>query len=188
LLQWKAKNGVSDKGFEQLLAIQKKMLPKGNELPATTYEAKQVVYPLGLEIQKIHVFPNDCILYRGKNYENLDACPVCHASRYKIMRDDPGDVEGERPRKRIPAKVICYAHIIPHFKRLFRNKEHVKLLRWHKEDRKVDNMLRHPVDWSQWRSIDREFPKFAKYARNLRFALSTDGMNPFGEQSSSHST
>jgi hypothetical protein len=28
LLQWKAKNGVSDKGFGQLLAIQKKMLPK----------------------------------------------------------------------------------------------------------------------------------------------------------------
>jgi hypothetical protein len=50
LLQWKAKNGVSNKGFGQLLAIQKKMLLKGNELPATTYEAKQVVYPLGLEI------------------------------------------------------------------------------------------------------------------------------------------
>jgi hypothetical protein len=37
----------------------------------------------------------------------LDACPVCRASRYKIRRDDPGDVEGngERPRKRISAKV-----------------------------------------------------------------------------------
>jgi hypothetical protein len=30
--------------------------------------------------------------------------------------------------------------------------------------------------------------KFAEDARNLRFVLSTDGMNPFGEQSSSHST
>ena len=49
-------------------------------------------------------------------------------------------------------------------------------------------MLRHPVDGSQWRAIDREFPEFANDARNLRFALSTDGMNPFGEQSSSHST
>jgi hypothetical protein len=45
-----------------------------------------------------------------------------------------------------------------------------------------------PSDGSQWRSIDREFLKFAEDARNLRFALSTDGMNPFGEQSSSHST
>jgi hypothetical protein len=42
-------------------------------------------------------------------------------------------------------------------------------------------MLRHPTDGSQWRSIDREFPKFAEDAKNLRFALSMDGMNPFGE-------
>jgi hypothetical protein len=94
----------------------------------TTYEAKQVVFPRGLEIHKIYVCPNDCILYRGKDYENLDACPVCHASRYKIKRDDPGDVERERPRKRIPANVMWYARIIPHLKRLFRNKEHAKLL------------------------------------------------------------
>ena len=49
-------------------------------------------------------------------------------------------------------------------------------------------MLRHPVDGSQWRVIDREFLDFVDDARNLWFALSTDGMNPFGEQSSSRST
>jgi hypothetical protein len=31
-------------------------------------------------------------------------------------------------------------------------------------------------------------PKFASDVRNLRFALSTDGLNPFEEQSGSHST
>jgi hypothetical protein len=128
----------------------------------------------------------------------LNACPVCGALRYKIGRDDPGDVEGDdvegddvvgkRPRKRVPAKVIWYAPIIPRLKNLFSNKEHTKLLRWHKEDRKSDDMLRHPADGSQWRKIEREFPDFADDARNLRFGLSTDGMNPFGEQSSSHST
>jgi hypothetical protein len=123
-----------------------------------------------------------------KEYENLDACPVCHASRYKIRRDDPSDVEGERPKKKIPAKVMWYAPIIPRLKRLFRNRDHAKLLRWYKEDCNVDNMLRHPADGSQWRAINREFPEFASDARNLRFALSTDGLNPFGEQSSSHST
>jgi hypothetical protein len=129
LLQWKAKNGVFDKAFGELLTIAKKMLPKANELPTTTHEAKQVVCPLGFEIQKIHACPNDSILYCGE-YENLDACPVCHASRYKIRRDDPSDVEGdgERPKKRIPAKVIWYAPIIPLLKHLFRNKEHAKLL------------------------------------------------------------
>jgi hypothetical protein len=49
-------------------------------------------------------------------------------------------------------------------------------------------MLRHPADGSQWREIDREFLDFTDDARNLRFALSTDGFNTFGDQSSSHST
>ena len=49
-----AANGVTDKGFEKLLGIVKNMLPEENELPSTTYEAKKVVCPLGLEVQKIH--------------------------------------------------------------------------------------------------------------------------------------
>ena len=49
-------------------------------------------------------------------------------------------------------------------------------------------MYRHPADGSQWRKIDTEFKEFAHDARNLRFGLITDGFNPFGEQSSSHST
>ena len=40
LLQWKATNSVSDKGFGELLKLVKKMLPKDNELPTTMYEAK----------------------------------------------------------------------------------------------------------------------------------------------------
>ncbi|KAK1662429.1 hypothetical protein QYE76_050588 [Lolium multiflorum] len=143
---------------------------------------------VGLDVQKIHACINDCILYRGEKYENLNKCPICGALRYKIRKDDPGDVEGEPPRKRVPAKVMWYAPIIPRLKRLFRNKEHAKLLRWHMEERKKDVMLRHPADGRQWRNIGREFPDFAGEARNLYFGLSTDGMNPFGEQSCSHST
>ena len=84
LLQWKAKNGVSDKGFGELLTIQKKMLPKDNELPTTTYEAKKTVCPLRLEMKKIHACPNNCFLNYGEENEKLDACPVCHALWYKI--------------------------------------------------------------------------------------------------------
>jgi len=43
LLQWKAKNGVCDKGFGELLKIQKKMLSKDNEFPTIMYESKHVV-------------------------------------------------------------------------------------------------------------------------------------------------
>jgi hypothetical protein len=96
-------------------------------------------------VQKIHACPNDCILYHGEKYENENKCPICGALRYKIRRDDPGDIEGEPPRKRIPAKVMWYAFIVPRLKCLFRNKEHAKLLRWHVEERKKDAMLRHPL-------------------------------------------
>ncbi|KAK1643989.1 hypothetical protein QYE76_061794 [Lolium multiflorum] len=170
LLQWKAEGGICDKPFEKLLKIMKRRFPKDNELPDKTYEAKKVLCPLGLR-QKIHACINDCILYRAE-YENLEKCPICTALRYKIKRDDPGDVEGEPPRKRVPAKVMWYAPIIPRLKRLFRNKEHARLLRWHKEDRKKDEMPRHPADGSQWRKIDREFPDFADDARNLSFVAS----------------
>jgi hypothetical protein len=84
LLQWKASDGLSNKGFEELLKLIKNLLPEGNTLPETTYESRRVVCPLGLEAQKIHACPNDCILYHGEEYENLDACPVCKACQYKI--------------------------------------------------------------------------------------------------------
>ncbi|XP_066161902.1 uncharacterized protein, partial [Oryza sativa Japonica Group] len=183
LLQWKAKNGVSDKAFGDLLKLVKNILPGGNKLPETTYEAKKIVCPLGLEVHKIHACPNDCILYRGEEYENLEACPVCKALRYKIRRDDPGEVDGQLTKKRIPAKVMWYFPIIPRLRRLFRNKGNARMLRWHAEERQQDGMLRHPADGSQWRNIDRKFKEFEKDARNIRFGLSTDGMNPFGEMS-----
>ena len=98
------------------------MLPKDNELPESTYEAKKASCPLGLEVQKIHACPNDYILYRSE-YEDLNACPICGALRYKISRNEHGDVEGERPRKKIPAKVMWYSPIIPRLKCLFQNKK-----------------------------------------------------------------
>ena len=48
-LRWKAKNGVSDKIFQEILKILKNILPENNELSSTTYEAKQIVCP------KIHI-------------------------------------------------------------------------------------------------------------------------------------
>jgi hypothetical protein len=145
MLQWKAKYGVSDKSFEGMLKIVKDKLPEINELPSTTYEAKQIVYPLGLEVQKIHACPNDCILYRGTEHENLEACPVCNALRYKIQRDDhPSAPKGTPPKMmKVTAKVMCYFPVIPRLKHLFRNKENAKLMTWHKSDRKQDHILRH---------------------------------------------
>ena len=61
-------------------------------------------------------------------------------------------------------------------------------MRWHKEERKQDSMLRHPADGMQWRKIDRTYPEFELDPRNIRFGSSPDVMNSFGEMSSGHST
>jgi hypothetical protein len=86
-----------------------------------------------LEVQKNHACPNDYILYRSDEYENLDACPVCNAKRYKIRQNDIGDVG-----KKIPAKVMWYFPIIRSLRHLFRNKTHAKLMQWQKEESKQD--------------------------------------------------
>ena len=51
----------------------------------------------------------------------------------------------------------------------------------------IDDYIWHLADGIQWRVIDFKNPSFADEPRNLRFALSKDGMNPFGNMSSSHS-
>ncbi len=79
LMKLKASSGWTDKSFTELLGILKAMHPEENTLPETTYEAKQVLCPLGLEVRRIHACPNDCILYH-KQCADLDACPVCKAS------------------------------------------------------------------------------------------------------------
>ena len=52
LLQLKAAHGWTDKSFKALLLLLKDMLPEGNLLPDTVYEAKQIVCLVGLKIEK----------------------------------------------------------------------------------------------------------------------------------------
>jgi hypothetical protein len=64
-----------------------------------------------------------------------------------------------------------------------------RLLRWHDEGRKKlkkDGKFRHTTDVAQWGNINNHFPWFDD-ERSIRFAMSTDGVNPFGNQSSAHS-
>ena len=56
---------MTDRGFKALLDLLRDMLPEGNEIHKTTYEAKQNICPLGLEVEKIHACKNDCILFCG---------------------------------------------------------------------------------------------------------------------------
>ena len=124
------------------------------------------------------------MLYRNE-FEGLYECPVCQTSRYKV---NDGDSSGDQNKIRPPAKVLWYLPVIPRFKRLFANASDAKNLTWHSNGRQVDGKLRHPADSLQWKKIDALFPDFGKEARNLRLGLATDGMNPFGNLSSTHSS
>jgi hypothetical protein len=60
---------------------------------------------------------------------------------------------------------------------------------WHSEKhRENDEEIRHPADGTQWKKFDLQYPQFAAKSRNIMFVLSTDGMNPFGENRDMHST
>ena len=53
-------------------------------MPEKTYLTKQMICPIGLEVEKIHARSNDCILYREEKYKDLDKCPKCEAPRYNV--------------------------------------------------------------------------------------------------------
>nr|CAE05178.2 OSJNBa0013A04.15 [Oryza sativa Japonica Group] len=184
LMKLKASSGWTDKSFTDLLGILKAMLPTENTLPETTYKAKQVLCPLGLEVHRIQACPNDYILYH-KQYAELDGCPVCKASRCKRKKSTD---DGKKSKRGGPAKVVWYLPIIHRFKRIFANPNEAKLVRWHATERRNDDMLRHPADSIEWRNIDRKHKDFVADPRNMRICLCTDGMNPFDDMSSTHST
>jgi hypothetical protein len=97
--------------------------------------------------------------------------------------------EGYMQRKS-PALLVWYLPMIDRLCALFRNLEDAQLMSWHAsaERKKDDGRLRHPSNGKHWKDFDTKFPKFGEEARNVRFTLSMDEMNPFGDLNSSHNT
>src|SRR3954469_10928508 len=56
------------------------------------------------------------------------------------------------------------------------------------DDLEKEKILTHPSDASQSNALDIEFEEFGGDARNVRLGMSTDGLNPFGNQNNMHST
>ncbi|RVX18397.1 hypothetical protein CK203_006331 [Vitis vinifera] len=168
LYNLKARYGWSDKSFSELLSILGDMLPLNNELPLSMYEAKKTLNTLGMEYEKIHACPNDCILYRNE-LKDATSCPTCGTSRWKL------DGRGSKKRKGVPAKVMWYFPPIPRFRRLFQSPKIAKDLIWHAQEREFDGKMRHPSDSPSWKLVDHRWPDFASEPRNLRLAISADG-------------
>ncbi|GJW55620.1 uncharacterized protein Tco_0099705 [Tanacetum coccineum] len=118
--------------------------------------------------------------------KDLHVCKVCKTSRYvQIKQKGPNGVVTKNGP---PAKLLWYFPIIPRLERLYADAKEAKLLRWHAEERKKDGKMRHVADSLQWRNIDNSFEEFGGDIRNIRLGLSSDGFNPFGNMSTSHST
>jgi hypothetical protein len=98
--QLKASNGWNNCSFKELLMLLKDMLPQGNAIPEMVYEAKQIIYPLSLEVEKIHACKNDCILYHGPEYEDLEKCPICGLDRFNRRKDGGDDENYNRNRRK----------------------------------------------------------------------------------------
>ena len=186
LFNLKTRHGWTEKSFSELLQLLNALLPEDNVVPRSTYEAKKLLSDLGMGYEKIHACPNDCILYR-EEYFSLTECPKCGIPRYKLKKN--ANTEDEKNNKGQPLKVMWYLPIIPRLKRMFGNASDAKRLQWHSEERVCDaRYLQHPADSPQWKKIDFMFPEFGLEPRNIRLGLCTDGINPFGTLSSTHSS
>lgn len=177
---FKARHQLSNTAFGELLKIFGQLLPNKNEMPSSLYEASKTMDTLGMEYEKIHACPSDCILYR-KEYKDETTCPTCKRSRWKLKKNSTEVREG------VPAKVVWYFPLIPRFLRMYQLPETAKNLTWHANERESDGKLRHPADSPSWKLVDHMWPDFGAEPRNLRLAISADGINPHSSLSSQYS-
>jgi len=77
---WKSKHVLSDACYGDFLEFIKDLLPEENLVPLTVNNAKKTLSVLGMDYEKIHACPNDCILYRGEKYK----IQTRHACIYKF--------------------------------------------------------------------------------------------------------
>ncbi|KAL6178011.1 hypothetical protein ACLB2K_049531 [Fragaria x ananassa] len=76
----------------------------------------------------------------------------------------------------------------PRLQRLYMSRHIAESMVWHSEQRNKDEVLRHYADPPSWKHLDNMYPSFASEPRNVRLGLASDGFNPFGMMSLSHST
>ncbi|KAL3684834.1 hypothetical protein R1sor_002856 [Riccia sorocarpa] len=161
-------------GIFRLLA--EKVLPDGSDVPKSRVEAKRVLKSIGMEYEVIHACPNDCILYRNEHQDKIE-CHVCNEGRYRE------DTQG----KQIPKKVLRRFPLIPRLRHMFRCRPISDLMTWHRENRSQDDFMRLVVDSPAMSHIEDQWPEFARDPRHLRFGLASDGVSPYGIQSSTYS-
>ena len=160
---------------ELLKLLKETILPKDNTLPKSFNEAKGLLMKLGLAYNSIHACRDGCCLFR-KELEDATECPRCHKSRF---------VENSST---IPVKVLRHFPLIPRLRRMYSCTRIAELMKWHVGGKSKDKVMRSVVDSKAWDHVNNRWPWFAEDGRNVRLGLALDGVNPFRNQSLSHST
>ncbi|XP_039145632.1 uncharacterized protein LOC120282863 [Dioscorea cayenensis subsp. rotundata] len=187
LFHLKCMCGITGKGLDYLIDFLKEFFPIAT-IPANSHESKKVIKDLGLGYEKIHSWPNDCMLY-WEEKEMQQECHVCGASRWLPTKStQPENVDGDQVLYKQPAKVLRYFPLIPRLQRIFMSSKTSTGMSWHANGRTKDGSLRHPADAEAWRSFDARYPDFASHPRSVRLGLSSNGFNPFKLLSTSYST
>ena len=86
-----------------------------------------------------------------------------------------------------PVKVLRHFPLIPRLQRLYRIPSISKMMTWTADNKSEDGLQRHIGDSHHWRFIDEKWPDFGAENRNVRFGLSLDGVNPFGDKNNNYS-
>lgn len=177
ILDLQASYAWSDRSVTSLLKLLKTLLPVGNSIPTSRGEARKMLDAVGMRYETIHACPNDCCLYRNSHAFETH-CYKCGAPRYR------SDLQGTKT----PQKVLRHMPIIPRIQHMYRVKSLAELMSWHATHRSTYDIIRIPADGKAWKHIESKWPEFKIEPRHLRLGLATDGVNPFGVQSTSWST
>jgi hypothetical protein len=105
------------------------------------------------------------------------------------VNDENDSDKVDNKKRKIPTLVMWYLSVIDRLKHVFFDPRDAELVCWHSEKRRKNNEeIRHPADGTQWNFFDLQYKPFGSESRNIRFTLSIDGMNPFVENRTVHST
>ena len=175
-------HGVSNSFLNELLMLlSMSILPKGNCLPKTEYEASKILRRLGLAYNMVHACPKGCCLFKGE-LEDAEKCPVCDHDRFKMCG-----------RSKVPCLILRHFPLIPQLQRQFSSKRLSKLNVWHHFHKSQDGKMRHTADSPQWTFVNTELEPeagndmFGKDPRDIHLGLALDGMNPHSEKRSTQS-
>lgn len=168
----KATNACISELLHLLSAV---ILPSPNSLPSSEGVASGMLSRLGLKYNTIDACKNGCVLFRLEHAE-LDACPRCHAPRYKRIG-----------MSNVAEKVLRHFPLIPRLRRMFSTPQLAALMTWHASNISEDGKMRGPYDSPQWEHIREKHVEFESDSRNIHLGLCADGVNPHSQKRSTHS-